>query len=195
MKLQIKERVIILALFAMTLFIGCEKSDSDSLFGDSYVFIPQSTVSGGQNLHYLVPTGANVDTYNYKIDVASNTVNVLLGVSRSGMEINESYSVDITTKADTINQLIANGKINLSASTKPVVLLPATAFNLPSKVDVTSGNYMASFNLAINMPALKAYVGKKVALCVAISKPSKYLLSPTNNKVIVLIDVDALKLP
>jgi hypothetical protein len=45
------------------------------------------------------------------------------------------------------------------------------------------------------MAALKTYAGKKVALCVALASPSRYTLSSTNAKVVIIIDVDALKLP
>jgi len=103
--------------------------------------------------------------------------------------------VDIETRTDTINTLIANGLINLTPSTIPVVILPETAYTLPSTVTVPAGQYAASFYLTIKLDELKTYVGKKVALCVAIKNPTKYILSTTNDRVIILIDVDALKLP
>ena len=184
--------IVIIAGFYLT---GCEKSDSSTLFGNSIIYIPQSTVSGGQNLHYLVPTGSNTDTYNYKVDLTTNKVNVLLGVLRTGMATYESYTVNLSTRSDTITQLIANGKINLTPSTKPVVLLPATSYVLPATITAPDGNAAASFNLAIDLPTLKSYAGKKVALCVVISNPTKYVLSSTNKNVVVLVDVDALKLP
>ena len=195
MKKQLRLLAILTVIIAGISLTGCEKSDSSTLFGNSIIYIPQSTVSGGQNLHYLVPTGANADTYNYKVDATGNKVNVLLGVLRTGMETYDSYSVSITTRADTINQLIANGKINLTPSTKPVVLLPSNSYTMPTTVTVPDGSSAASFNLAVNLTDLKTYVGKKVALCVAISNPTKYMLSSTNKNVIILIDVDVLKLP
>lgn len=198
-QIQMKKRTKLLAILMVIIagfsLTGCQKSDSSTLFGNSIIYIPESTVSGGQNLHYLVPTGANTDTYNYKVDVPTNQVNVLLGVLRSGMATYETYSVNLSTRSDTIIQLIANGKINLTPSTKPVVLLPATAYVLPSTVTVPDGNAAASYNLSIDLPTLKTYAGKKVALCVAISNPTKYVISSTNKNVIILIDVDVLKLP
>ena len=195
MKQFIKHRVILISFVAVSLFAGCEKSDSSYLYGDSYIFIPQSNVSGGVNLHYLVPTGADVNTYNYKIDIPTNSVNILLGLNRSGMEAYSAFSVTVATRSDTINQLIANGKINLTTSAKPVVLLPSAEYTLPATVSVPAGLASTSFNLTISIPVLKTYAGKKVALCVAISNPTLYRLSPAYNKVIVLVDVDALKLP
>ena len=195
MKIHIKQVAVLIAVVAMIMLVGCEKNDSETLFGNSVIYIPQSTVSGGQNLEYLVPSGVNKDTHNFKVDTLGNTVNVYLGVTRSGLDTNNAYTVNIETKADTINTLIANGLINLTPSTIPVVLLPENAYTLPSTVSVLEGKYAASFYLAIKLDVLKTYAGKKVALCVAIKNPTKYILSTTNDKVIILIDVDALKLP
>ena len=195
MKIQVKQIAILIAVIALIGLVGCEKNDSETLFGYSKIYIPQSTVSGGQNLEYLVPTGANKDTHNFKVDTLGNKVNVYLGVTRSGLATYDAYSVDIETRTDTINTLIANGLINLTPSTIPVVLLPASAYTLPATVSVPAGQYAASFYLTIQLDVLKTYAGKKVALCVAIKNPTKYILSTTNDRVIILIDVDALKLP
>jgi hypothetical protein len=195
MKIHVKQVAVLIAVVAMIMLVGCEKNDSETLFGNSVIYIPQSTVSGGQNLEYLVPSGVNKDTHNFKVDTLGNTVNVYLGVTRSGLDTNNAYTVNVETKADTINTLIANGLINLTPSTIPVVLLPENAYTLPSTVSVLEGKYAASFYLAIKLDVLKTYAGKKVALCVAIKNPTKYILSTTNDKVIILIDVDALKLP
>lgn len=194
MKRIINQLIILIALMAIIFQVGCDKTDSEQAFGYSYIFIPQSNVSGGQNLHYLVPTGNDSNTYNFKVDTINNKINVMLGVSRSGLEKYSAYSVDISTRTDTISELIANDKINLTASAIPVVLLPQTDYTLPEKVTVPNGKYQASFYLSIDKTALKTYTGKKVALCVTISNPTLYLLNPINDKVIVLINVDALKL-
>ena len=195
MKIQVKQIAVLIAVMAMIVLVGCEKNDSETLFGNSVIYIPQSTVSGGQNLEYLVPSGANKDTHNFKVDTLGNIVKVYLGITRSGLDTSDAYSVSIETRTDTINTLIANGLINLNPSTIPVVLLPASAYTLPATVSVPAGQYAASFYLAIKLDVLKSYAGKKVALCVAIKNPTKYILSTTNDRVIILIDVDALKLP
>lgn len=195
MKIHVKQVVALMVVMALIVLVGCENNDSETLFGYSKIYIPQSTVSGGQNLHYLVPTGANKDTYNYKVDTLGNKVNVYLGVTRSGLETADAYSVNIETRTDTINTLISNGLINLTPSTIPVVLLPEAAYTLPAKVSVPAGQYATSFYLTIQLDVLKTYAGKKVALCVTIKNPTKYILSTTNDRVIILINVDALKLP
>jgi hypothetical protein len=193
------KQAAILAVFvlgASSFLTGCEKVDSKEAFGVTNIFIPQSTQSGNVNLNYLVPSGLDTNTYNFKIDTKTNKVNVYLGVNRAGKATPEAYTVNIVTRPDTINQLIANGLIKVNPNpTKTVVLLPASAYTLPATVAVPEGQYMQSFNLAIDLPALKTYAGKKVALCVALAGPTKYALSSTNAKVVIIIDVDALKLP
>lgn len=197
MKLHVKKIALLAMIFATIIFTGCEKADKDTLYGYSLIYIPQATVSQGQNLHYLVPTGFDKNTFNFKVDTLGNTVNVLLGVTRSGLETYDAFTVNVETRTDTINSLIANNLIDITKPTVPVPveLLPSTAYSLPLTVSVPAGKNETSFYLAINMATLKTYAGKKVAMCVVISNPTKYKLSPIFKQVIVLINVDALKLP
>lgn len=198
MKLQlcIKCLLIFFSAFMLSGLISCEKQDSAAPFGLTKIYIPQSTASGGINLNYLVPSGLDSATINYSIDLKNNKVNVFLGVNRSGKLAGDPFTVSIGTRSDTINQLITNGMIQVNPNPdKPVVLLPATAYSLPPSITVPSGQHMATFNLAIDETMLKSYAGQKVALCVIIANPSKYSLNTVNDKVIVIINVDALKLP
>lgn len=188
-----RKTAVMLLLSYIGLFLyGCEKADSEQDFGYNYIFIPQATATGGGTLNDVVPTGNDAGNFNYKVDAINNKVNILLGVSCSGKTVSKGYTVSIATRADTVTQLISNG--TLKADAKTVVLLPSTAYFLPSTVTVPDGQYMASFYLSVDEGALKAYAGQKVALCVALSNPTSYKLSPSYNKVIVIIDVDALKL-
>ena len=187
---------IISILCIVIMNIGCTKADSSTLFGYSYVEIPQSTVSGGQGIIYPVPTGFDSNTFNYSIDTLKRVVNVFLGVSRTGLAKADGYSVSLSTNSDTINQLITAGLIPITDSTNSsVVLLPASAYSLPATVSVPSGSVTANFILSIDMATLKSYAGKLVTLCVVLSNPTQYLISPTNGQVIVAIDVNALNLP
>ena len=196
MKRRIKDNAFIYILLIMTFgFTQCQKSDSSLAFGNSTIFIPQSTQSGGISLNYNVPKSATDTGYikysTFQIDSTNNKVNVFLGVSRSGIADYKSYTVNIATRSDTISQLITGGIIS---TTKPVVLLPASAYSLPTSVTVPEGSYEATYNLSIDKTILKSYAGKIVALCVVISNPTVYTLSNFNNQVIVIINVDYLKL-
>lgn len=177
-------------------FYGCEKNDQDTQYGITNIYLTQSTTSGGTNLNYLVPSGRDTTTFNYSIDTKNKKVNVLLGVMRSGKQISDGYTVTVSTRADTIAQLISNGLIKVNPNpTKTVVQLPATAYTLPASITVPSGQYQGSFNLSIDITTLKTYAGQKVALCVVLSNATAYTLSSTNKQVIIIIDVDSLKLP
>ena len=199
MKIFIKQFEAICLLLMVILFMSCGEKEADKPFGNTVVYIPQSTVSGGVNLNYLVPSINSLDsnTNNFRVDTLGNKVNVFLGVTCSGkQQALNGFSVSVSTRADTINQLIANGLIKVAPNAaKPVVLLPASAYTLPATVSVPSLAYATGFYLSINTSTLKTYAGQKVALCVVISSPSMYTLSPINNKVIIIIDVDSLKLP
>lgn len=199
MKIFVKQFATISLFLIIIFFIGCSQKEADKPFGNTVVYIPQSTVAGGVNLNYLVPSVNSLDsnTNNFKVDTVGNKVNVFLGVTCSGkQQALNGYSVNVSTRSDTINQLIANGLIKVAPNaTKPVVLLPSSAYTLPTTVVVPSNAYSTGFYLTINSTTLKTYAGQKVALCVVISNPSMYTLSPVNYQVIIIIDVDSLKLP
>jgi len=175
---------------------GCKKPDSETKFGYTYIYIPQSTVSDGQSIFYPVPTGVDSLTYNYSVDTSKKIVNVFLGVTRSGLQAANGYTVSLSTNADTVNQLISAGLIpNTDSTATSISLLPDSAYSLPATVTVPNGNVSTNFNLAINQQLLKSYANKIVVLCVTLSNPTQYMLSPTNSQVIVTIDVNQLNLP
>jgi hypothetical protein len=187
---------ILIGACLTAVFTGCQKAVSKIAVGLTYIYIPQSTVSGGTNLNYLVPTGLDTNRYNFQIDTKNKKVNVLLGVLRSGEQVGAGYTVTVSTRADTIAQLIGNGLIKVAPNaTKTVVQLPSSAYTLPTTVTVPDNQYMANFYLSIDEPTLKTYVGQKVAVCVMITNPTAYLLNQVNNKVVIIIDVDSLNLP
>lgn len=182
MKIFLSKWVVAVVLTTVAL-TACEKAESEAPVGIELVYIPQSALSGGTNNNYAVPMGMGT-AKNFKVE--GDVVNVLLGVSKAGKADAEAFTVDVSTRSDTINQLIAGG-----ASFQ---LLPSSTYTLPQTVSVESGTSSANFNLAINKAALKTYAGKKMAVCVVISNPSLYTLSAKNRQVIVIIDVNALKL-
>lgn len=197
MKIHIKHNIFFLALALMlAAFAGCQKNDKDTDYGITNIYMPQATISGGSNLNYVVPAGRDSMTYNYRIDTKNKVVNIPLGVLRSGKQSGGGFSVTVSSRADTVNTLIGNGLIKVAPNaTKTVVLLPTTAYTLPTTVSVADGQYLASFNLSVDIATLKTYAGKKVAVCVQISNSSAYTINTAINKVIVIIDVDTLNLP
>lgn len=201
MKQCIIQKITITTLFAAGIFglTSCNKNDNNHLdFGYNYIYMPQSLQSGGINLNYLVPNpnDVNVATQNYMIDTAGNRLDVILGVSRSGMQAGNAFTVNVQTNPDTINEAIANNLLQVSPNQgDSVVLLQDKAYTLPSTVSVPEGQASTTFLLSIDIDQLKALSGKKAALAVSISGPAKYKLNTAQSEVIILIDVNALNLP
>ncbi|TAN01667.1 MAG: DUF1735 domain-containing protein [Chitinophagaceae bacterium] len=201
MKQCIIQKITITTLFAAGIFslTSCNKNDNNHLdFGYNYIYVPQSLQSGGINLNYLVPNpnDVNVATQNYMIDTAGNRLDVILGVARSGMQAGNAFTVNVQTNPDTINEAIANNLLQVSPNQgDSVVLLQDKAYTLPSTVSVPEGQTSTTFLLSIDIDQLKALSGKKAALAVSISGPSKYKLNTAQSEVIILIDVNTLNLP
>lgn len=201
MKRCFKQRILITVLSIAVMFslAGCNKNDNNHFaFGYNYVYMPQALQSGGINLNYLVPNpnDVNVTTQNYMIDTAGNRLDIILGVSRSGMQTGSTFTVTINTNPDTINEAIASNLLQVSPDQNDsVVLLPDKAYTLPSTVSVPAGQTSATFFLSVDIDQLKALDGKKAALAVNISNPTKYKLNKTQSETIIIIDVNALNLP
>lgn len=183
--------VLILTLF---MFVSCEKDASKQDWGIAKIYMPQAAIiSGGLNNNYPVPWSSGNGIENYIIDSSSheNNINVILGVYRSGLQPLEQYSVNIEINNDTIAQLINNGTL---ANT---VLLTKGTYTLPSSVMVPDGQREVTFYLTIHRNSLlgdSTYRGKKLALAVSISDPSRYELDPSLSTTIVIVsDWETLK--
>ena len=173
-------------------FASCtkEKDDSKIIYGDTKIYMPQAMfVSGGVNNDYPVPSGGDSTNYNFTVDTLKDSIDVILGVNRSGMQALEAYSVKVVTDADTIQQMITNGDLD-----EYTALLPAAAYALPGVVSVPVGASATTFHLSLSRVALRNYPGQKLALAVKLADPSKYTLNPDISTTIVIIDVDALPL-
>jgi len=185
MKLKTKISLLLSMALLSVMILSCEKDDSDADFGFAKIFMPQATLA---NLNYNVPSGRDSATFNYKVD--AQKVNVLLGVSRSGKLDLGAYSVNVVANPDTVTQMITNGILPAATT----VVMPAAMYTLPQTVSVSDGQSQATFVLSVDRAQLKTYVGKKVVLGVVLKNPSQYTLNQAINKVVVIIDVNQLKL-
>src|SRR6476469_4806631 len=137
MKVLFNRLNILLVLLVAVVFVACEKDVSEEKVGIENVSIPQAFSAGTSDNNYAVPGNINFgDAINFKDDETANKVNVFLGVSKSGKESTKSFTVDVVSKPDTINQLITKGA--------PFLLLPANAYTLPTKVSLAAGQTTAS---------------------------------------------------
>ena len=170
----------VICLFALS---SCAKGDGDKDYGVEKVYIPQSMADGGITNVYKVPSGEGEYTYNFKIE--EETVEVYLGVLRSGKQSGEAFTVDVVVNDETTASQAAALKAEA---------MDASLYTLPSEVSVAAGKNSATFHLSLNKAALKEKAGKKLVLCIGLANPTKYELSEKASEVTVLVDVDALKL-
>lgn len=179
-KIMNNKSIILLLLLVL---LGCEKGDGFAEFGHTYIYIPQSMVSGGIDNYYLVPAGGEENNYNFKIE--DNKVNIILGVLRSGALNSDSYSVDVKSYAPSNEVLTSlNG-----------IALPETIFTLPNTVNVDSEKTGEVFYLSVDATALKSetFNNQTLVLTVEISNPSNYELAEKGTKVNVVIDVEKIR--
>ena len=170
----------VICLFALA---SCAKGDGDKDYGVEKVYIPQAMANGSTANVYNVPSGGGEYTYNFSVE--EETVEVYLGVLRSGKQAGEAFTVDVVVNSTTTAS---------QATALKAEAMPASLYTLPENVKVDAGTNSTLFSLSLNKAALKAQAGKKLVLCVGLANPSKYELSEKGAEVTVLVNVDALKL-
>lgn len=178
-----KYLIVIMSVINLFALVSCAKGDGDKLYGVEKIYIPQSMTDGGITNIYNVPSGDGEYTYNFSIE--EETVEVFLGVLRSGKQSGEAFTVDIVVN----NETTASQAAALGAE-----VMSSSIYTLPSNVKVDAGTNQTHFNLSLNKTALKAQSGKKLVLCIALANPSKYELSEAAAEVTILVNVDAFKL-
>lgn len=170
--------LIIICLFS------CEDA-ADKEWGIAKVYMPQaSMLNGGIDNNYPVPLNNNPATNNYEIDESSNTLLIVLGVYRSGLQALKAYKVKIHIDAQRTGEIVS--------STNRGVELPADTYSIPEEVSVKDGERQAIFYLSVDLNKLitdyPTYSNKKLCLAVSISEPSKYELNEKLSTTNVIID-------
>jgi len=179
-----------LFLLTAALLGSCRKDDSKVSYGFSKVYMPQAIyLSGGVNNNYPVPSGTDSSNYNYYLDTKSGKLNVILGASLSG-PASGAYSVDVKVDNDTVQQLFTTGVLDPAL----YKLMPSTMYAIPTRLDVAPGARSGSFDLGIDIGALKSpdYAGKFLVLAVRIANPTQYMLDTAQGATIVIVDVNSL---
>ena len=87
----------VISLFAL---VSCAKGDGDKDYGVEKVYIPQAMADGGISNVYNVPSGEGEYTYNFAIE--AETVEVFLGVMRSGKQAGQAFSVDVVDRKSVV---------------------------------------------------------------------------------------------
>ncbi|MGV3589456.1 MAG: DUF5013 domain-containing protein [Adhaeribacter sp.] len=144
---------------------ACEKDELKSLESITpKVYITQ--VNGGT---------INLMPSNVIIDKERKVIKALLGISRSGNQAREAYSVEIIPENS-----------NLPAGTVPLAsdLLSGT------HIEVPAGKAAGSFYLTIPKAVLDENQGKKLGLRIRIANPSQYELNEQLATANILLDVN-----
>lgn len=184
MKTQKVINIFFLAVLSVLLF-SCETDDNKIDWGNTKVYMPQAAIlDGGLSNNYLVPLNNNPSTQNYSIDEDTNTLKIVLGVYRSGLQKLESFSVNVS--ADLAATTAALPDISRS------VELPSDTYTLPSSVTVSDGQREAIFYLEIDLNKMQTSYPQlalnNLVLVVGISNPTKYELNEDISKTTIVID-------
>lgn len=189
MNVRINKTYFFLLLTVMAM-VSCRKDDSAKEYGFSRIYMPQAiALSGGTTNYYPVPSGVDSTTFNYSVDRSANKVNVILGATVSGPS-SDAFSVAIAVDNDTIQKLLTANVFDPAN----YMLMPASMYSLPDRLDVGEGSKSGSFKLQLDIATLKQsqYAGKFLLLAVKLANPTKYELNPTLSSTIVVLDVNAL---
>ena len=173
----------VMTVISLLAIVSCSKGDGYKDYGVEKVYIPQSMANGGISNVYEVPSGEGEYTYNFAIE--ENTVEVYLGVMRSGKQSGKAFSVDVVVNDET--------SAAMAAKYGAEVMEPGS-YTLPEKVSVAEGTNSKTFHLSLDKAALKAQAGKNLVLCVGLANCTAYEINPKAAEVTVLVKVDALNL-
>lgn len=165
----------IIAALSTLLAVSCQKADGEVEYGNTLIYMPQASVSGGIDNYYRVPSGDAENTANFRAD--EQNVYIYLGVLRSGKQKGEAFSVDVT---------VNDAASNAAASALSAVVLGTDKYELPANVSVEAGKNAVSFNLTISKETLASLGNKTYVLAVELANPSKYELGAMKQTVIVL---------
>jgi hypothetical protein len=174
-----------LLLPAAILFFACGADDNKKEWGNAEVYMPQAAIlDGGISNNYPVPLNSNASTENYVIDSTTNTLKIVLGVYRSGLQPLEAFSVSVSADLEATQTAIS--------SIAKGVVLPAELYTLPTSVQVENGTRESIFYLNVDLKKLLTnypnYNKNKMVLVVAVNDPTKYELNESLAKTTVIID-------
>ena len=149
--------VVIVSLMAFT---SCGEADSEKEWGNPVIYMPQANYNP-----YVVPNRGTVaqTNLNYRINEETWTVDIFLGVYRSGLQELKEYSVEV-----------ASENVRVDGTTA----LSAAYYNLPETVTCPSGKRDVTFYLSVDLDYLMSNSKKNFSLGVFIFSPKGYELNP-----------------
>lgn len=116
------------------------------------------------------------------IDKEEGTMKYIFGISRSGLQTAESFSVNYQID----NSLVPDGTVPLA---EDEYTLSTTDGDLNGAIKVKKGETKKAMYLTISKEVFMKNYGKKMALHLSISDPSSYELNATLSQLDIVIDV------
>lgn len=176
-----------ISLLAVILLFGCGKYKelAPTDYPDQVIYMP----SAGQvyeitvkDNSFEVPTPGNA--YSFRVDESNNKVIIPLGVVRAGTSNKGSVAINLTSKPDTVNLLINNGKLK-------ALLLPQSAYDLPGTITLLDGKDAVLFDLTIDRNFLVNHPDQSFAVGVNISS-KKRKTNPDKETTVIVFNTNLL---
>ena len=124
---------------------------------------------------------------NYLVDKDNQKLIVPVYIGRSGLQKQQSFTLDVRADDAAAQQLIDAGTLGEDA-----VVAPADVYEMPTSV--TAGMEHSSFDLVFDAAQLNAHLGEQLVLTIQLANPSKFELNPELSKLNVVLDVDLVML-
>lgn len=187
---------MIIAIAAVLAIVSCKGNDATADYGFPLVYIPQATVTGLDD-SYPIPSGPFYRNSAYSAYVDGNTLNIAVGVIRSGyFSHNRAYSVSLGVSDTRTARKIAE----YDEKGTPAQAMPFPAVTIPSRIEAPEGKTGGTCYVGVDLEALAAVrptlmdsgVYKLLVLGLEISDlqgPSEYSLAESNTSVVIVLDL------
>lgn len=171
----INRTICFLATIGMLSFSACEIDQLEKIEDATTPLIYLSQLEEGGVV--------NLKTENVIVDKTNQTMLLILGVHRSGVQSREAFTVDFAID----NSKIPSGTV--AFKTTDYMLSSSRTSNVPvTKVTVPAGVSSVPIYMTIPKATFDANVGKKLALHIGISNPTNYKLNDKLSQADILFE-------
>lgn len=138
-------------------------------------------------IHYVsILNGGGILDVDYKKNYNTNNpagATIPITVNLAGLA-GSAFNVKVKLNTDTIATLVRNGVLP-----ENTISLKPTEFSIDTLVRVNSNSNTAVIRLLIEWPVFDANIiaNKRFAFAISLESPTKHILHPVNNKIIVLV--------
>lgn len=163
---------------------SCEyKKVRDADYAGQKIYMPAASVSADEqygtfNIFSIATPG---QVYRYTLDIPQRKFNIPLSVFRSGVNLDGTVKVNISTNADTVSKLVSTAVLPTTE------LIPTGKYSVDPSVTLGSAQEVAHFNLSLDLNYLLANASKRQSIAVSIAS-SDVELTPKLHTTVVVVD-------